>query len=210
MAGDAEQSARELVVVIMAGGAGTRFWPVSTRSRPKQFLRLLGERSLLQTSFDRVRALVPPHRLLVLTHAEFVSLVREQLPEVPEENVIGEPLRRDTAAAVCLGAVLCRRRFGNPVMAMLTADHVIEPEDAFHRVLLSAARHARKSGALYTFGIPPTFPATGAVEALLFGGLGNCLTRERPNGPETFAAHQEVDSASRLAGAGLSSVMSPC
>jgi mannose-1-phosphate guanylyltransferase len=161
MAGDTEESTKDLVVVIMAGGAGTRFWPVSTRRRPKQFLRFLGERTLLQRSFDRVRALVPPHRLLVLTHAEFVALVREQLPEIPAENVIGEPLRRDTAAAVCLGALLCRRRFGNPVMAMLTADHVIEPEDAFHRVLLSAARHARASGALYTFGIPPTFPATG-------------------------------------------------
>jgi mannose-1-phosphate guanylyltransferase len=151
----------DLVVVIMAGGAGTRFWPLSTEERPKQFLDLFGDRTLLQKSFDRVSSLVPPERILVLTNAAFVSIVKEQLPHVPVENIIGEPTRRDTAAAVALAAVLCRRRFGNPVIATLTADHLIEPVDLFQETLLSAARRAANDNALYTFGIEPTYPATG-------------------------------------------------
>jgi len=151
----------DLAVVIMAGGTGTRFWPVSTSSRPKQFLNLLGDRSLLQMSFDRIAELVPVERLLVLTGAAFVGLAREQLPQLPPANVIGEPVRRDTAAASCLGAVLCRHRFGNPVVITLTADHLIEPVQEFQRTLLSAARGARRSGALYTIAIEPTFPSTG-------------------------------------------------
>jgi mannose-1-phosphate guanylyltransferase len=145
----------------MAGGAGTRFWPLSTEERPKQFLDLFGDRTLLQKSFDRVSSLVPPERILVLTNAAFVSIVKEQLPHVPVENIIGEPTRRDTAAAVALAAVLCRRRFGNPIIATLTADHLIEPVDLFQETLLSAARRAANDNALYTFGIEPTYPATG-------------------------------------------------
>lgn len=151
----------DCVAVIMAGGTGTRFWPLSTSEKPKQFLKLFDERSLLQKSFDRIADLIPPERILVLTNASFVSLVREQLPEIPAGNVIGEPLKRDTAAAVCLGAALCRKRLGNPLMIVLTADHIIEPRHLFQKVLLSAAKSARKSGALYTLGIRPTFPAVG-------------------------------------------------
>jgi mannose-1-phosphate guanylyltransferase len=150
----------DMVVVIMAGGIGTRFWPASTDRRPKQFLSLLGERSLLQLSADRVSGLVPADRTLVLTNRAFVPLVREQLPHLPAHNVIGEPLRRDTAAAVGLGAVLARHRFGNPVIVTLTADHLIEPVAELHRTLLSAARGAAASGALYTLGIAPSYPAT--------------------------------------------------
>lgn len=149
------------VVVIMAGGAGTRFWPLSTEARPKQFIRLFDDRSLLQKSFDRIADLIPPQRILVLTNAAAVALVREDLPQIPPENVIGEPMRRDTAAAVALGAALCRRRYGNPVIATLTADHLIEPAALFQKTLLSAVRFARSSGALYTFGIQPSYPATG-------------------------------------------------
>jgi mannose-1-phosphate guanylyltransferase len=149
-----------LVVVIMAGGTGTRFWPLSTEEKPKQFLDLFGNRTLLQKSYDRVSTLVPPERIMVLTNATFVSLVKEQLPEIPRKNIIGEPIKRDTAAAVCLAALLCRKRFGNPVVVTLTADHVIEPVDLFHRTLLSAVRRAAETGDLHTFGVEPTFPAT--------------------------------------------------
>ncbi len=151
----------DLVVVIMAGGMGTRFWPLSTERIPKQFLNLFGDRTLLQKSFDRVSNLVPPERILVLTNVAFISMVKEQLPQIPVENIIGEPIRRDTAAAVSLAAVLCRRRFGNPVIATLTADHLIEPVVLFRKTLLSAARRAIDDNVLYTFGIEPTYPATG-------------------------------------------------
>lgn len=154
----------DLTVVIMAGGAGTRFWPLSIEARPKQFLNLFGERTLIQMSRDRVADMVPPERVLVLTNARFVPLVREQLPEIPERNVIGEPLRRDTAAAVALAALLCRARFGDGAMAVLTADHLIEPAALFQRTLSSAVdavSSADGARALYTFGIRPTYPATG-------------------------------------------------
>ena len=154
------QKQLDLVVVIMAGGAGTRFWPLSTEEWPKQFLDLFGNRTLVQKSLDRVSNLVPPERILVLTNAAFLSIVKEQLPQIPVENIIGEPIRRDTAAAVGLAAALCRIRFGNPVIAILTADHLIEPIALFQKTLISAARRAVDDNALYTFGIEPTYPAT--------------------------------------------------
>lgn len=150
-----------LAAIIMAGGAGTRFWPLSTDKKPKQFLRLFDDdRSLLQKSFERVIGLIPNDRILVLTNKAFVDLVAEQLPEIPAENIIGEPMRRDTAGAICLGTVLCQKRFGNPVVATLTADHMIEPVALFQKTLLSAIRFAQKDQVLYTFGIQTTYPAT--------------------------------------------------
>ncbi|HOD36582.1 MAG TPA: mannose-1-phosphate guanylyltransferase [Syntrophales bacterium] len=156
-----ESSELNLVATIMAGGTGTRFWPMSTKERPKQFLKLFGNRSLLQKSYDRIRDLLPVDRIIVLTNAAHVRMVIEQLPELPAGNVIGEPLKRDTAAAVGLAAALCRKRFGNPVILTLTADHLIEPVDLFQKTLLSAARKAAEEPVLYTFGIKPEHPATG-------------------------------------------------
>ena len=158
---DKAREALDMVVVIMAGGVGTRFWPLSTTDMPKQFLNLFGNRSLLQMSYDRVADLVPKDRVMVLTNKAFVQLVQEQLPEIPPENIIGEPMRRDTAAAVGLAAALCRKRFGNPVIVTLTADHTIEPVSLFQKTMLSAVRKAAQDGTLYTFGIEPTYPATG-------------------------------------------------
>ena len=152
----------DLVAVIMAGGAGTRFWPLSTEARPKQFLRLFGERTLLQLSYDRLAAMIPPERILVLTSGRFMELVARQLPMLPAANIIGEPMRRDTSAAVALAALLCRQRFGDPVMGVFTSDHLIKPQAEFERAVRSAAARAARSGrALYTFGIQPTYPATG-------------------------------------------------
>ncbi|MFS8542472.1 MAG: mannose-1-phosphate guanylyltransferase [Limnochordales bacterium] len=151
----------QLVAVVIAGGSGTRFWPLSTADRPKQFLALFGQRTLLQATVDRLQGLVPPERTLIVTAARFAGTVRAQLPHIPLGNIIAEPQARDTAAAIALAGLVCRRRFGNPVMAVLPADHVIEPAAAFHRALRSAAAAARGTGRLYTFGIRPTYPATG-------------------------------------------------
>jgi len=155
-----------MIVVIMAGGAGTRFWPLSTEERPKQFVRIVHDRSLLQLSYDRVASLVPDERIIVMTNERFVPLVQEQLPGITAENIIGEPERKDTAAAVCLAALIAKKRFGNPVIVVVTADHVVEPVGVFQRTILSAVTEARRTGALYTFGITPDYPATayGYVE----------------------------------------------
>ncbi|HLS90566.1 MAG TPA: sugar phosphate nucleotidyltransferase [Limnochordia bacterium] len=159
--GPSEHALSDAVAVIIAGGSGTRFWPLSTPRRPKQFLRLFGERTMLQHTFDRLRRLVPAERVLVLTAERFVPLVLEQLPQLPKANVIGEPAGRDTAAAVALAATLCRARFGNPTMIVLPADHMIEPVEAFEEAVATAVEAARAEEALYTFGVPPTYPATG-------------------------------------------------
>lgn len=158
------------VVVIMAGGAGTRFWPASTRLRPKQFLALLGEQSLLQESYARARRLTDPERIMVFTNADFADLVGDQLPELRPRNIVAEPARRDTAAAVCLAALLVRQRFGDAVMVILTADHLIEPVQEFVRVIESACAAAARDAVLYTIGVLPDHPAT-AYGYLETGGL---------------------------------------
>ena len=149
-----------MVAVIMAGGAGTRFWPLSTAEKPKQFLKLFDNRSLLQNTYDRLKGIVPDHGIMVLTNRNFMDVVRKQLPDLLPENLIAEPIRRDTAATVCLGALISKKRFGNPVIITLPADHLIEPVDLFQQDVLSAVRSAVKTGALYTFGIKPVYPAT--------------------------------------------------
>ena len=152
---------QKMVYVIMAGGAGTRFWPLSTDERPKQFLKLFGERSLIQLSYDRIAGSAPKERIMVLTNRSLTGLVRLQLPELPAENVIGEPSRRDTAAAVALAALLVRKRFGeDAVIVILTADHLIKPVDKFIATLESTAAEAAANNVLYTIGITPTYPAT--------------------------------------------------
>lgn len=150
-----------LVVCIMAGGSGTRFWPMSRTERPKQFLNLTGNRTMLQVTFDRLNGLVPAERVLVLTNGRFADLAREQLPELPHDNVVGEPMARDTSGAVALAAALCQEKFPGCVMAILAADHTIEPDAVFQKNLATAATLAAKDGGLYTFGIPPRFASTG-------------------------------------------------
>lgn len=153
--------ADNLVVAIMAGGSGTRFWPMSREERPKQFLNLTGERTMLQITRDRLEGLVPPERILVLTNAKFAGLVMEQLPELPPENVIGEPMARDTSGAVALAAALVDKKWPGAVMAILAADHTIETAARFQEVLLATAESAAAEGGLYTFGIRPRNAATG-------------------------------------------------
>ena len=200
---------KRLVAVIMAGGMGTRFWPLSTPERPKQFVTLFGERSLLQMSFDRLRGLVPPERILVLTNAAHVAIAREQLPELPEGHIIGEPVRRDTAAAVALAAVLVRERFGDSVILTLTADHLIEPTDLFQQDLVSAARQVAAADVFYTFGIRPAYPATvygyletGAAVAA-DDGIEHFELRQFKEKPDLETARRYVDSGRFLWNSGM-------
>lgn len=155
------EASQNLVVAIMAGGSGTRFWPMSREERPKQFLNLTGSRTMLQLTRDRLEGLVPPERILVLTNARFSGLAREQLPDLPAENVIGEPMPRDTSGAVALAAALVERKWPGAVLAILAADHTIEPAERFREVLLATAETAATEGGLYTFGIQPRSAATG-------------------------------------------------
>ena len=199
----------QLVAVIMAGGMGTRFWPLSTRQKPKQFIDLFGGRSLLQMSFDRLRGLLPPERVMVLTNAAHVALTREQLPELPEGNIIGEPVRRDTAAAVALAAVLVRKRFGDSIILTLTADHLIEPRELFQRNLISAALQVAENNAFYTFGIKPAYPATAygyletGASVVNDGGIEHFELKQFKEKPDLETARQYIESGRFLWNSGM-------
>ncbi len=147
--------------VIMAGGRGERFWPLSTRRRPKQVLDLVGGKPLIVQAAGRVRGLIPPERVLVVTSASLVAPIRAALPELPEANIVGEPVGRDTAAACALASAIVRARDPRGVFCILTADHVITDEALFRRTLRAALERAAGEDVLITMGIRPTFPATG-------------------------------------------------
>ena len=148
-------------VIIMAGGRGERFWPVSREKTPKQLITLLGGRSFLQQAVDRVRPLVPAANILIITNAVQAGTVRQQLPELPAGNVIAEPCGRDTCAAVALGAAIVAARSATGVMAVLPADHVIPEEAKFQQVLADSFARAAAESVMVTIGIRPTEPATG-------------------------------------------------
>ncbi|MBK8914578.1 MAG: mannose-1-phosphate guanylyltransferase [Phycisphaerales bacterium] len=148
--------------VIMAGGAGTRLWPLSRRNRPKQFMRLFEGASLLQLARRRLQRCFDPAQTWVITSAAYVDLVAAELPDLPRENLIGEPMGRDTANAVGLAAALIAERDPDATMAVFTADHILTPQDAFESALRSglAAAEAHPNS-LVTFGVTPTAPHTG-------------------------------------------------
>ena len=149
-----------LHAVIMAGGAGTRFWPASRGALPKQLLNLVGERTMIQETLARITGLVAPQDVLVVTNQSLVEAIREQLPSLSADAVIGEPCKRDTAPCVGLAAAIVARGDADATMVVMPADHVIRDTPAFH----SAIRHAtelvaRDPRRLVTFGIRPTYPA---------------------------------------------------
>jgi mannose-1-phosphate guanylyltransferase len=146
--------------VIMAGGGGTRLWPLSRKTRPKQMLALFDERTLFQTAVQRLQGLFPPERILVVTVREQMAELSAQCPDLPHENFLLEPSGRGTASVVGLAAVALRQRDPQAIMAVLTADHFIANEPFFRHVL-SVAYQVAGDGYLVTLGINPTFAATG-------------------------------------------------
>jgi mannose-1-phosphate guanylyltransferase len=148
-------------VIIMAGGRGERFWPMSREKTPKQLITLLGKRSFLQQAVANALPLVPIENIFIITNALQAPEVRRQLPKLPKENVVGEPVGRDTCAAVALGAAVVGQRDHNAVMAVLPADHVIPEEEKFRQVLADSMDLAQREPVIVTIGIKPSEPATG-------------------------------------------------
>ena len=146
--------------VIMAGGSGTRLWPLSRKGTPKQALELIGDRTMFQHAVDRLDPLFTPDRIFVVTNAAMAEVLRPQTPEVPAENFILEPAGRDSAPAAGLAATCLLKRDPDAVMVILTADHYIIDTVQFRSVLAAAAQVA-SDGAIVTLGITPTYPATG-------------------------------------------------
>ncbi len=150
-----------LFAVILAGGGGTRLWPRSTSAKPKQFLRLLSDKTMLQETYDRIKPLVPPERVLVITNRRYTSMVHEDLPELPRENVFAEPVKRDSAMAMGIGAIMAFKRDPEAVIVNLAADHMVSELEEFRRTIEAAAAAAQTGDYLVTVGIHPTFPHTG-------------------------------------------------
>lgn len=146
--------------MIMAGGSGTRLWPLSRKAQPKQALTLGGETSLYQQAVARLDGLVRPEHILTVTNGQYAPMLHAQTPAIPWENYLIEPEGRGTAAAIGLAAIHLRRLDPSAVMMVLTADHAIALVDPFQQALRAAAAAAR-AGHLVTLGIPPTYPSTG-------------------------------------------------
>ncbi|MEO5986164.1 MAG: sugar phosphate nucleotidyltransferase [Candidatus Limnocylindria bacterium] len=148
-----------MFAIVMAGGSGTRLWPLSRRETPKQLLPLTGDTSLLQQTVARLGGLLKPHDIYVITSQAHVRATQRQLPHLPEDNVLGEPLARSTAVAAGLATVFARRD-SDEVAVVVPADHFVADEAAFVESLREAARTAER-GYLVTLGVVPTHPATG-------------------------------------------------
>lgn len=147
--------------VILAGGSGKRLWPLSRQKRPKQVLRLLDGQTLLRGCFTRLTDSFDPRNILVLTNADYVEMVRENLIELPEENVIAEPTVRDTAGAIGLAAAVLSKYDPDSTMAVVTADQTLDPPEIFSAALKTAMSFVNENPeSLVTFAIEPTYPST--------------------------------------------------
>jgi len=146
--------------VILAGGSGERFWPLSTPERPKQFLRVFGGESLIRQSVSRLRGLVAPDDFFVVTAKNLVSATRKELPDVPVGNIIGEPMRRDTGAAVALGVGCAAGGSDGDVIGFFSSDQMVMDPAAFRKTVRRAVSLARKERTIVTIGIRPGYPAT--------------------------------------------------
>lgn len=147
--------------VIMAGGSGTRFWPKSTKKLPKQFLSLFGEGTMIQNTAKRIEGLIPQERIMVVTNDDYVAIVQEQLPKVPADNIVGEPVAKNTAPCVAIAAEMLYKKDPDAVMVVLPADHHITKPEAFNEYLKAAIEKAESGRNLITIGINPDRPETG-------------------------------------------------
>ncbi len=197
--------------VIMAGGTGKRLWPLSRRNRPKQVLKLFEGKTLLRNCFDRLTGIFDKENIFVLTNAAYVDTVRDDLPDVLADNVIAEPAVRDTASAIGLAATILNAKDPNATMAVVTADHIIEPAETFAQAMSDAVTFVNDNPkSLITFGIEPTFAGTQ------FGYIHLAQGQEQPNcknpicpveafveKPDEDTAKQYIDSGSYCWNAGM-------
>jgi mannose-1-phosphate guanylyltransferase len=178
--------------LILAGGSGQRFWPISRDAQPKQLLKLFGDKTLLELTIERLDGLIPKENILILTNKQQEASVREIIKGLPPENIVAEPEKRDTAPAIALAVGWVVARDPMATMMVLPADHLIQNKAEFQRVLTNAAIAAENSGNLVTVGIKPTWPCPsyGYVERgrrASIGGLDDLSAwevvrfREKPN-----------------------------
>jgi mannose-1-phosphate guanylyltransferase len=171
----------QVFAFVMAGGSGERFWPMSRQSTPKHLLRLLDDRTLLETTVRRLEGLVPLENTFILTNAAQLESTKAAVPFLPEKNIIAEPAKRDTAPACALATAIARALDPEAVCIVLPADAMIHDTARFRSCLSDAADLAARTGTIATLGIPPAFPATGYGYLETAGSL--------PDGPQGSAIH---------------------
>ena len=176
----------QIYALVLAGGSGERFWPLSRKSRPKQLLNLFSTATLLEQTITRLNGVVPLANILILTNCEQESSVHKLLPDFPKENIVAEPAKRDTAAAIALGAAWVALRDHSATMIVLPADHLIADQIGFENTLLAAVAAAQETGDLVTIGIKPSWacPGFGYIE------LGEKVSRIKV--PEGMSVHSVV------------------
>lgn len=164
----------QIYALILAGGSGERFWPLSRKSRPKQLLALFSEKTLLEDTIHRLKGLVEPDHILILTNKDQEAAVRAMAPTLPEENIVAEPAKRDTAAAIALGVGWVAMRDPAATMVVLPADHLIQDVEGFQKTLRTAVTAAQQSGELVTIGIKPSWacPGFGYIEQGAVAAIG--------------------------------------
>lgn len=151
-----------LTALIMAGGSGQRFWPLSTEEKPKQLLKLFSNKSMIRETVDRILPIIPTERIFVATNIKQVEGIREELPFLPEQNIIIEPEMKDTAACIGYSALIVEKYYPNSQMVVLASDHLIQKEQVFRDVLLKAVAEIQKDDKkIVTLGITPDKPHTG-------------------------------------------------
>ncbi len=151
-----------LYALILCGGGGTRLWPLSRNATPKQFIKLLGEKTLFQITFDRVKQIIPPERIYVVTVSnEYAKEVKKEAPKIPSSNVIVEPLRRNTAIAHGIGAAYISYNDPESIILNLASDHIIHDQKEFENSVNLASQAAASSNSIVTIGIKPTYPHIG-------------------------------------------------
>ncbi|EKQ56956.1 MULTISPECIES: mannose-1-phosphate guanylyltransferase [unclassified Clostridium] len=151
-----------LCALILAGGKGTRFWPLSTEEKPKQFLNLIGNNSMIQMTVNRIKPIIPIERIFVCTAQKYVDMVMAQLPELPARNIIIEPEGRNTAPCITLSALVIKRYFGDANMVVLASDHLIRDEDEFRSILQASNKLIiENKKATLVLGITPSRAETG-------------------------------------------------
>ena len=151
-----------LCALIMAGGKGTRFWPLSTEEKPKQFLNLIGSETMIQMTVNRIKPIIPMERIFVCTGEMYVDLVKEQLPELPERNIIIEPEGRNTTPCITLSSFVINRYYKDSTMVVLPSDHLINDEEEFRRIILEADNFIENNNnAIITLGMEPNRVETG-------------------------------------------------
>ena len=199
----------ERFVVIMAGGRGERFWPASRLRKPKHLLSIVGDKPMLTQTVDRLQGLVPVENIIVITNRQQMEGVREVCPNLPDQNIVMEPVGRDTAAAVGLAMLVVKQRSTDAALAMLPADALINDAQGFRDTLAAAFEAAETSPSLLTIGIKPTEPATGygyvrrGDEALQAAGLSVYEVAEFKEKPDLETAISYLESGDYYWNAGM-------